>query len=142
MKKQTKFLLPWVWCSNSYQSNFLGMLHKDRATTKIISQREFPLLLQIHHVEAYTIRSPQINKFAFIQVVVNNLPTGICIGGGGKGDMFESKGTLDFFCSNNERNQLKGQLRNSIYNQAVIIERNSIPTATSSLLIYSTFSRH
>lgn len=106
------------------------MLHKDRATTKIIGQRVFPLLLQIHHVEAYTIRSPQINKFAFIQ------------GGVGKGDMFESKGTLDFFCSNNQSNQLKAQLRNSIYNQAVIIERNSIPTVTSSLLIYSTFSRH
>ena len=91
------------------------MLHKDRATTKIIGQREFPLLLQIPHVEAYTISSLQINNFAFIQAAVNILPM-VYVLEEGKKETFENKGTLDFFCSNNQGNQLKGQLRNSIYN--------------------------
>lgn len=33
--------------------------------------------------------------------------------------MFERKGALAFFCSNNQNNQLEGQLRNSIYNQFI-----------------------
>jgi len=56
------------------------MLHTDRAITKIIGQRELPLLLQISHVEAYTISTLQINNFAFIQVAVNILPVVYVLG--------------------------------------------------------------
>lgn len=72
------------------------MLHKDRATTKIIGHREFLLLLQIPHVEAYTMSSLQINNFAFLQVVVNVL-TAVYVLGREKRRHVESKGTLDFF---------------------------------------------